>query len=86
MESFRIPAPSVTLDSVDVTSSSGRGVVNIDGGHLKIANSYIHDCAATGIYVGGAGSRVSIEQSDIIHNGKGNRAHRRGIAAGHSGE
>lgn len=82
---FRTPAPTVTLDGVGVTSSSGRGVVNIDGGHLKISNSYIHDCAATGIYVGGSGSRATIEQSDVIHNGKGNTRNRRGIAAGHSG-
>jgi hypothetical protein len=85
-DSFEIPAPMVTLDSVGVTSSSGRGIVNIDGGHLKISNSLIHDCAATGIYVGGAGSRATIEQSDVIYNGRGNNRHRRGIAAGHSGE
>ena len=85
-DSFNIPAPMVTLDSVDVTSYSGRGVVNIDGGHVKISNSYIHDCAATGIYVGGSGSRATIEQSDVIYNGKGNTRNRRGIAAGHSGK
>lgn len=84
-DSVDIPAPNVTLDGVDVTSFSGRGVVNIDGGHLKISNSYIHDCAATGIYVGGAGSRAMIEQSDVIDNGKGNTKNRRGIASGHSG-
>mmetsp|Transcript_64234 Transcript_64234/g.73956 ORF Transcript_64234/g.73956 Transcript_64234/m.73956 type:complete len:569 (+) Transcript_64234:210-1916(+) len=77
--------PVVTLDRVDVTSSSGRGIVNIDGGHAKIINSCIHDCAATGIYVGGPGSRTMIEQSDVLHNGKGNPHHRRGIARGHSG-
>ena len=85
-ESANESAPTVTLDSVDVSSSSGRGIVNIDGGHVKIKNSYIHDCAATGIYVGGSGSRASIERSDVICNGKGNRRNRRGIAAGHSGK
>lgn len=80
-----LPVPMVTLDRVDVTSSSGRGVVNIDGGYVKISRSYIHDCAATGIYVGGSGSRATIEQSDVIYNGKGNTRNRRGIAAGHSG-
>lgn len=84
-DSSEIPAPMVTLDCVDVTSSSGRGIVNIDGGHLKISNSLIHDCAATGIYVGGSGSRATIEQSDVIYNGRGNNRHRRGIGAGHSG-
>lgn len=78
-------APTVVLDSVDVSSFSGRGIVNIDGGSVKIRNSYIHDCAGTGIYVGGSGSRATIEQSDVISNGKGNRKYRRGIAAGHSG-
>ena len=53
---------------------------------MKIRNSYIHDCAGTGIYVGGSGSRATIEQSDVISNGKGNRRNRRGIAAGHSGK
>eukprot|EP00533_Pseudo-nitzschia_delicatissima_P014439 CAMPEP_0197277028 /NCGR_PEP_ID=MMETSP1432-20130617/16398_1 /TAXON_ID=44447 /ORGANISM="Pseudo-nitzschia delicatissima, Strain UNC1205" /LENGTH=521 /DNA_ID=CAMNT_0042743173 /DNA_START=235 /DNA_END=1800 /DNA_ORIENTATION=+ len=86
-ESFQVqtPTPTVTLDCVDVTSWSGRGIVNVDGGHLKIKNSYVHDCAATGIYVGGTGSSATIERSDIIGNGKGNKKSRRGISAGHSG-
>jgi len=84
-ESFHMATPTVTLDSANVTSWSGRGVVNVDGGNLKIRNSYIHDCAATGIYVGGTGSRAIIEHSDVIHNGRGNRRNRRGISAGHSG-
>ena len=76
----------MTLDCVDVTSWSGRGIVSVDGGHLKINNSYIHDCAATGIYIGGSGSRATIEHSDVIFNGQGNRKTRRGITAGHSGK
>jgi len=83
--SFDLPAPTVILDCVGVTSSSGRGVVNIDGGCVKISNSIIHDCAATGIYIGGLGSRATIKQSDVIYNGQGNTRNRRGIAAGHSG-
>ena len=86
VDSVIVPTPIVTLDGVDVTSSTGRGVVNIDGGHLKISNSHIHDCAAIGIYIGGLGSRATIEHSDVTFNGKGNRRSRRGIAAGHSGE
>jgi hypothetical protein len=85
-DSVEGPTPTVTLESVDITSYSGRGVVNVDGGHVKIRNSYIHDCAATGIYIGGSGSRATIEHSDVISNGKGNKRNRRGIAAGHSGE
>ncbi|KAG7350931.1 hypothetical protein IV203_010291 [Nitzschia inconspicua] len=79
------PAPTVFLDRVDVTSASGRGIVNIDGGLLNITNSYIHDCAATGVYVGGPGSRANIERTDVVRNGYGNNQHRRGIARGHSG-
>jgi hypothetical protein len=70
---------------VDITSASGRGIVNIDGGHVTITRCYIHDCAATGIYVGGPGSKATIEKSDVLRNGNGNTQHRRGIARGHSG-
>ena len=86
LSSFTINTPTVTLDRVDVSSSSGRGIVNIDGGTVNIHNSYVHDCAATGIYVGGPGSRARIERSDVLNNGTGNRIHpRRGIPRGHSG-
>jgi hypothetical protein len=80
-----IPAPTVTLDNVEITSGSGRGIVNIDGGKLTIRRCYIHDCAATGIYIGSATSNVVIEHTDVIRNGNGNTQHRRGIARGHSG-
>lgn len=79
------PAPTATLYNVDITSGSGRGIVNIDGGNLTIRSCYIHDCAATGIYVGSATSNVVIERTDVIRNGNGNTQHRRGIARGHSG-
>ena len=79
------PAPTAILDHVDITSASGRGIVNIDGGCLAITHCYIHDCAATGIYVGGLGSQVTIDNTDVIRNGNGNSHHRRGIARGHSG-
>lgn len=76
----------VELDSVNITSWSGRGIVNVDGGDLKISNSYIHDCAATGIYIGSTGSRAHIESTDVIKNGRGNLRNSRGISAGHSGK
>eukprot|EP00526_Cylindrotheca_closterium_P008802 CAMPEP_0113655748 /NCGR_PEP_ID=MMETSP0017_2-20120614/29896_1 /TAXON_ID=2856 /ORGANISM="Cylindrotheca closterium" /LENGTH=520 /DNA_ID=CAMNT_0000569065 /DNA_START=246 /DNA_END=1808 /DNA_ORIENTATION=+ /assembly_acc=CAM_ASM_000147 len=79
------PMPTAVLDHVDITSESGRGVVNIDGGDLTIRNCYIHDCAATGVYVGAAASKLTIQNSDVVRNGNGNRQHRRGIARGHSG-
>mmetsp|Transcript_8725 Transcript_8725/g.25086 ORF Transcript_8725/g.25086 Transcript_8725/m.25086 type:complete len:570 (-) Transcript_8725:221-1930(-) len=78
--------PRAMLEQVDVTSLSGRGIVNIDGGDVSVVNCHVHDCAATGIYVGGPGSRASIVKTDIVKNGYGNRHNRRGgIARGHSG-
>jgi Right handed beta helix region len=79
------PPPTVVLDRVEISSASGRGIVNIDGGLVNISNCYVHDCAATGIYVGGPGSRANIERTDVVRNGNGNTQHRRGIARGHSG-
>ena len=72
------------LDSIEVLSDSGRGIVNVDGGFSSIKNCYVHDCAATGIYVGGSGTRAIIERTDVIRNGNGTR-NRRGIGHGHSG-
>jgi hypothetical protein len=80
-----VPAPTVIMENVEVSSASGRGIVNIDGGQVIIRNCYVHDCAATGIYVGGPGSRAQIERTDVVRNGNGNTTHRRGIARGHSG-
>lgn len=43
-------------------------------------------CAATGVYIGGAGTRAIISHTDVVHNGLGNtRSRRGGIARGHSG-
>mmetsp|Transcript_47954 Transcript_47954/g.71031 ORF Transcript_47954/g.71031 Transcript_47954/m.71031 type:complete len:730 (+) Transcript_47954:99-2288(+) len=92
-EENRYPAPPVPpalrptalLTNVDVKSFSGRGVVAIDGGEAIVNDSLIHKCAATGIYVGGPGSVATINRTDIIYNGNGNEANRRGIARGHSG-
>ena len=78
------PRPTAFLESVHVSSQTGRGIVNIDGGKVILRNSAVTDCAATGVYVGGPGSHAIIETSDVIRNGVGNRI-RRGIARGHSG-
>lgn len=77
--------PTGVLNNCGLSSISGRGAVSIDGGNLFIRKSYIHSCAATGIYVGGPGSTASVEETDIINNGHGNLTKRRGIARGHSG-
>eukprot|EP00814_Leptocylindrus_danicus_P019741 CAMPEP_0116018508 /NCGR_PEP_ID=MMETSP0321-20121206/8688_1 /TAXON_ID=163516 /ORGANISM="Leptocylindrus danicus var. danicus, Strain B650" /LENGTH=591 /DNA_ID=CAMNT_0003488911 /DNA_START=178 /DNA_END=1953 /DNA_ORIENTATION=+ len=78
-------APNAIVSNCDIKSVSGRGVVAIDGGKTHISNCYIHDCAATGIYVGGSGSSAFVEQTDVLLNGNGNETARRGIARGHSG-
>mmetsp|Transcript_25181 Transcript_25181/g.36849 ORF Transcript_25181/g.36849 Transcript_25181/m.36849 type:complete len:537 (-) Transcript_25181:257-1867(-) len=78
------PRPSCFLKMVDVSSTSGRGIVGIDGGHLNITSSVVHHCAATGIYVGGLGTTATITKSDVVCNGNGNRT-RRGVPRGHSG-
>ena len=78
--------PRVLIEESLLTSASGRGIVAIDGGLVKINKCTIMKCAATGIYVGGPGSSATITQSDIILNGNGNqRCRRGGIARGHSG-
>ncbi len=77
--------PTAVLNRVDITSQSGRGIVSIDGGKCIVKKCRVHHCAATGLYVGGAGSEAVIEQSDIICNGNGNLLSPRGIARGHSG-
>jgi len=76
--------PSMWMESVEVLSHSGRGIVTIDGGFSSIQNCYVHDCAATGIYVGGPGTQAIIERTDVLHNGNGTR-NRRGVGRGHSG-
>jgi hypothetical protein len=75
---------AAVLESVEVVSHSGRGIVVLDGAHVRIKDSYIHDCAATGMYVGGHDSRAVLEAVDVTENGTGN--HRvGGIVRGHSG-
>ena len=51
-----VSASRAILDGVNVCSKSDRDIVTIDGGATEIYSSYVHDCAATDIYVGGTGS------------------------------
>ena len=76
--------PTAIVEYSSLTSGSGRGIVAIDGGRIKIRNCYIHNCAATGIYVGGPGSFATIKNTDIVKNGRGNSLNN-GIVRGHSG-
>ena len=52
-------------------SSSGRGVVATLGAQLSLNNCYIHDSAATGVYIGGEGTHGSITSCLVRENGKG---------------
>jgi Right handed beta helix region len=85
----RLLLPSATLQEVEVISHSGRGVVINDGGNVTIQMSYIHDCAATGIYVGSHQCQLTLENSDLISNGHGNllaaSVRASGVSRGHSG-
>jgi hypothetical protein len=80
-----IPALSAVLENVEISSASGRGIVNMDGGEVTIRNCYVHDCAATGIFVRAPNNLMEIERTDVVRNGTGNTTHRHGIARGHSG-
>jgi hypothetical protein len=75
---------SAVLESVEVVSHSGRGIVALDGAHVQIKDSYIHDCAATGLYVGGNDCRAVLEAVDVTENGMGSQRVG-GIVRGHSG-
>jgi hypothetical protein len=78
------PQATVHMSQVEVTSHSGRGVVAADGCRLVVNDCFIHHCAATGVYVAGRDTRVSMDLTDVIHNGTGNQR-TGGIGRGHSG-
>ena len=82
------------LQECSVQSDSGRGIVVSEGATAVLIRSSIHDCAATGVYVGGHGSSVHIISSNILRNGFGRRSlqdaqqerlRSPGIQEGHSG-
>ncbi len=82
------------LEECSIQSDSGRGIVVSNGAGVILVRSSIHDCAATGVYVGGEGSSVDIVSSNIIRNGFGRRPlqdllleriRAPGIREGHSG-
>ena len=92
---YLVSHAKVVVDNCSLTSFSGRGVVAIDGGFARIKHSYIHNCAATGIYIGNphltGGAHIS--NCDILSNGFGSRSemsngnfrNRGVISRGHSG-
>eukprot|EP00574_Skeletonema_japonicum_P003071 CAMPEP_0201724106 /NCGR_PEP_ID=MMETSP0593-20130828/7941_1 /ASSEMBLY_ACC=CAM_ASM_000672 /TAXON_ID=267983 /ORGANISM="Skeletonema japonicum, Strain CCMP2506" /LENGTH=705 /DNA_ID=CAMNT_0048215301 /DNA_START=260 /DNA_END=2377 /DNA_ORIENTATION=- len=86
---IRIQPPSVVptayVSDCDIVSLSGRGIVNIDGGILHVNKCFIHNSAATGLYLGGRGSKVIMTETDVVENGNGNERNNRGVSRGHSG-
>ena len=79
-----IPQATVLLQSMEISSFSGRGIVTLDGSYVEVRDSLVHECAATGVYVAGRTSRMALIRSDFIHNGTGNQC-AGGIPRGHSG-
>jgi len=61
----------VHLNQCSLQSDSGRGVVVSGGGNLILTHSVIHDCAATGLYIGDQGTAASIYKSNVVENGFG---------------
>lgn len=78
------PMPNAKIQGCKISSRTGRGVVSMDGASVVIQECALMECAATGLYVGGPGSRAVMEESDILGNGIG-AARFQGIARGHSG-
>jgi len=64
-----------TLRIIDclVTSVSGRGIVVAGGADASLFGTTIHNCAATGIYVGDAGTKITLLRSNVVNNGFGGR-------------
>ncbi|CAB9526278.1 expressed unknown protein [Seminavis robusta] len=84
-----VPKPSALLDHIAISSKSGRGVVCLDGGTVELERCMIHDCAATGLYIGGPGSSAYVTHTDVIRNGIGSRlppsTRTPRVTSGHSG-
>jgi len=81
----KLPSASVHLAQVQVSSSSGRGIVTQDDGLLCMHDSCVHDCAATGVYVGGPYAQALLRDCDIVNNGTGNSHAIGGVSRRHSG-
>jgi hypothetical protein len=63
----------LNLTSCCITSESGRGVVATSGAFLDMKESVIHDCAATGLYLGENESMANISGCNLVRNGGGSR-------------
>jgi len=64
---------TLSLDRCTLQSDSGRGIVVTTGAQLFMKETVVHDCAATGLYIGDFGSHAHIQRCNIIRNGGGSR-------------
>lgn len=62
------------LDCCTLQSDSGRGVVVTNGAKLFMKRTVIHDCAATGLYIGDILSYGHLIECMIFRNGGGSRS------------
>lgn len=63
----------LNLTSCCIQSESGRGVVAVNGSFLEVKSSVIHDCAATGLYLGDNDSIANVSGCNLVRNGGGSR-------------
>lgn len=64
---------NVNISSCSFQSDSGRGIVVSRGAQIYMSDTTVHDCAATGIYIGDLDSSARIERCNITRNGGGTR-------------
>lgn len=64
------PHVSFALQDCSIQSDTGRGMVVGRGAHAKLCQVVLHDCAATGLYVGERAS-VQMDQCHVVRNGHG---------------
>lgn len=87
----------LSITSCCIQSESGRGLVAVNGSFLEVKSTVIHDCAATGLYLGDNDSTANVSGCNLIRNGGGSRRPLRSdaddsdeddadrVPAGHSG-
>lgn len=63
----------LSLTSCCIQSESGRGVVAVSGSYLEVKSTVVHDCAATGLYVGDIDSIATVSGCNLVRNGGGSR-------------
>jgi hypothetical protein len=67
------PDTTTHIERCSIQSDSGRGICVGAGASLRMNESTVHDCAATGVYVCDADSVCEISNCNILRNGFGTR-------------